>query len=38
MKTYLKCGIQLSKINKEFGQRFGEMIAQMIEEDAGKLY
>uniref|UniRef100_A0A8D8HB25 Integrator complex subunit 7 n=3 Tax=Culex pipiens TaxID=7175 RepID=A0A8D8HB25_CULPI len=36
MKTYLKCGIQLSKINKEFGQRFGEMIAQMIEEDAGQ--
>uniref|UniRef100_A0A1Q3G3H8 Integrator complex subunit 7 n=1 Tax=Culex tarsalis TaxID=7177 RepID=A0A1Q3G3H8_CULTA len=36
MKTYLKCGIQLSKINQEFGQRFGGMIAQLIEEDSGQ--
>lgn len=36
IKMFFLCGIQVSKINPEFGQRFGRLIAQLIEEDSGQ--
>ncbi|XP_055616005.1 integrator complex subunit 7 isoform X3 [Toxorhynchites rutilus septentrionalis] len=33
-KIYLRCGIQLSKINQEFGENFAETLAELLVEDS----
>ncbi|XP_058067155.1 integrator complex subunit 7 [Anopheles bellator] len=32
-RLYLKCGVQLSKTSREFGENFAEMIAEVLSED-----
>uniref|UniRef100_A0AAG5DHT6 Integrator complex subunit 7 n=1 Tax=Anopheles atroparvus TaxID=41427 RepID=A0AAG5DHT6_ANOAO len=33
-RLYLKCGVQLSKTSREFGESFAEMIAELLSEES----
>lgn len=35
-RIYLRCGIQLSRVNQAFGENFAETIAELLVENTGE--